>query len=197
MIDTLTKVLCALALAATALPALAGNPKVLMETSQGNITLELDAEHAPVTVANFLRYVDEGFYSGTVFHRVIDNFMIQGGGMDAGLRQKETHAPIVNEADNGLKNLRGTLAMARTAQPHSASAQFFINLADNRFLDFREKSRRGWGYTVFGRVSNGMATVDKIAKLPTTARPDGSRDVPIEPPIIERVSRITGAAEEP
>jgi len=100
MIDTLTKVLCALALAATALPALAGNPKVLMETSQGNITLELDAEHAPVTVANFLRYVDEGFYSGTVFHRVIDNFMIQGGGMDAGLRQKETHAPIVNEADN-------------------------------------------------------------------------------------------------
>jgi len=197
MINTMTKAFCALLLATVALSALADNPKVLMETSQGPITLELDAEKAPLTVANFLRYVDEGFYSGTVFHRVIDNFMIQGGGMDASLRQKETHEPITNEANNGLKNLRGTIAMARTAQPHSATAQFFINLVDNRFLDFREQSRRGWGYTVFGRVVDGMATVDAIAKLPTTARPDGTRDVPIEPPVIKRVSRITGAAKQP
>jgi cyclophilin family peptidyl-prolyl cis-trans isomerase len=195
MLDTMTKALCALLFAVAAVPALADNPRVLMETSQGNITIELDAVHAPSTVANFLRYVDEGFYAGTVFHRVIDNFMIQGGGMDASLRQKETHAPIPNEADNGSKNLRGTIAMARTGQPHSATAQFFINLVDNGFLDFREKSRRGWGYAVFGRVSDGMATVDRMAKLPTTARPEGMRDVPIEPPIIKRVSRITGVAK--
>jgi cyclophilin family peptidyl-prolyl cis-trans isomerase len=198
MIDSLTKALCALVLAAATLPALAGNPKVLIETNQGNITLELDAQKAPLTVANFLRYVDEGFYTGTVFHRVIDNFMIQGGGMDTNLHEKTTQKPIANEADNGLTNLRGTVAMARTNQPDSATAQFFINVVDNHFLDFREKSRRGWGYAVFGRVIDGLATVDKIAKLPTTARPDGNRDVPIEPPVMQRVSRIIeGSPKKP
>lgn len=191
------KALCALLLAVVALPTWADNPKILLETSQGDITLELDREHAPQTAANFLRYVDEGFYAGTVFHRVIDGFMIQGGGMDAQLQTKETHAPIPNEADNGLQNLRGTIAMARTSQPHSATAQFFINLKDNHFLNFREKNRRGWGYAVFGRVTDGMTTVDKIAKLPTTARPSGMRDVPIEPPVIKQASRIPEATASP
>jgi cyclophilin family peptidyl-prolyl cis-trans isomerase len=181
-----------------ALPAVAENPKVLMETSVGNITLELDAEKAPKTVNNFLTYVDEGFYAGTIFHRVIDGFMIQGGGFTPELSKKDTHAPVENEADNGLKNLRGTLAMARTNQPHSATAQFYINLVDNGMLDFREKNRRGWGYCVFGKVIAGIDVVDKIAKTTTTTKssPIGMpmRNVPIEPPVIKNVSRIdTGA----
>jgi len=185
------RILFALALMAVyALPAAADQPKVLMETSLGNITLELDAEKAPKTVENFLRYVDEGLYAGTVFHRVIDGFMIQGGGFDKDMNRKQTHDPVENEADNGLKNLRGTVAMARTNQPHSATSQFFINLVDNGFLDFREKNRRGWGYTVFGKVTDGMDVVDKIAKLSTTAKPNGMRDVPIELPVIERVTLI-------
>lgn len=184
------KILLALTLA-TAFPALAGNPKLLMQTSLGNITLELDAEKAPESVANFLQYVDDGYYDGTVFHRVIDGFMIQGGGFTADIQRKPgSRDPLQNEADNGLKNLRGTLAMARTNQPHSATAQFFVNLVDNGFLDFREKNRRGWGYAVFGKVTDGMEVVDKIAKLSTTTRPNGMRDVPIEPPVIERISRI-------
>jgi cyclophilin family peptidyl-prolyl cis-trans isomerase len=196
MLKTLTRTLCALALYMVALPLLAANPRVLMETTLGNITLELYPDRAPATVTNFLRYVDEGFYSSTVFHRVIDGFMIQGGGLDKALHRKPTHDPIPNEADNGLTNERGTVAMARTSQPDSATSQFFINLVDNSFLDFREKSRRGWGYTVFGRVVAGMDTVDKIAKLPTTARPDGARDVPIEPPVIKRVTRIAAEGQK-
>jgi cyclophilin family peptidyl-prolyl cis-trans isomerase len=189
------KILLALTLAA-AFPALAGNPKVLMQTSLGNITLELNAEKAPGSVANFLQYVDDGYYDGTVFHRVIDGFMIQGGGFTADIERKPgSRDPIQNEADNGLKNLRGTLAMARTNQPHSATAQFFVNLVDNGFLDFREKNRRGWGYTVFGKVTDGMDVLDKIAKLSTTARPNGMRDVPIEPPVIKSMSRIAAGAE--
>jgi cyclophilin family peptidyl-prolyl cis-trans isomerase len=196
MLKTLTRTLCALTLSTAALPLLAAEPKVLMETSLGSITLELYPDKAPATAANFLRYVDEGFYNGTVFHRVIGGFMIQGGGMDRALHRKETHEPIPNEADNGLTNRRGTIAMARTSQPDSATSQFFINLVDNSFLDFREKNRRGWGYAVFGRVIDGMDTVDKIAKLPTTARPDGSRDVPIEPPVIKRVTRIKAGEQD-
>ncbi len=175
-------------------PVMAANTTILMETSLGNITLELDAGKAPKTVENFLRYVDEGHYTGTVFHRVIDDFMIQGGGFEPGLSKKEVHEPVRNEADNGLKNLRGTIAMARTNAPHSATAQFFINLKDNGFLDHRDKSRRGWGYTVFGKVSSGMDVVDKIAKLTTTTKNNADgfpmRNVPIEAPVITRMSRM-------
>jgi peptidyl-prolyl cis-trans isomerase B (cyclophilin B) len=145
--------------------AIAENVRVLMATSLGDVTLELDADKAPKTVANFLNYVDKGFYNDTVFHRVIDGFMIQGGGFTADLVRKDTDAPVENEADNGLKNLRGTIAMARTSQPDSATAQFFVNLVDNAFLDHREKTRRGWGYAVFGKVVSGMEVVDEIAKL--------------------------------
>lgn len=170
-------------------PVQAANPRVALETSKGTIVVELEADKAPETVKNFLRYVDEGFYTGTVFHRVIEGFMIQGGGFAQDMSKKPTHEPIRNEAGSGLKNLRGTLAMARTDQPHSATAQFFINLVDNSFLDFRDTTRAGWGYCVFGRVVEGMDVVDQIGKLPTTARPDGMRDVPIEPPVITRVLR--------
>jgi cyclophilin family peptidyl-prolyl cis-trans isomerase len=181
----------ALLLTTAALPALADNPRVLMQTSLGEITLELNADRTPKTVKNFLAYVDRGFYNGTVFHRVIDGFMIQGGGYTLEMQRKEQTDPAIgNEADNGLKNLRGTLAMARTRQPHSATAQFFINLVDNSFLDHRDKTRSGWGYAVFGKVTDGMAVVDRIAKLTTTTRPDGMRDVPIEPPVIQHMSRI-------
>ncbi len=180
-------------------PAMAAKTAVLMETSLGNISLELDAGKAPKTVENFLRYVDEGHYAGTIFHRVIDDFMIQSGGFDPKLAKKDVHDPVRNEADNGLKNLRGSIAMARTNAPHSASAQFFINLKDNGFLDHRDQSRRGWGYTVFGKVTAGMDVVDKIAKLATTTKTNADgvpmQNVPIEPPVINRVSRIekTGA----
>ena len=191
MKTTVSRMLFALTLlGATVLPALADQPKILMETSLGDITLELDADEAPQTVANFLRYVDEGFYAGTVFHRVIGGFMIQGGGFTADLERKETHGAIKNEADNGLKNRRGSIAMARTSQPNSATSQFFINLVDNGFLDFRERTRRGWGYAVFGKVTDGMEVVDKIAKLSTATRPNGMRDVPIEPPVIKRITRV-------
>jgi cyclophilin family peptidyl-prolyl cis-trans isomerase len=179
-----------------ALPALAAQPKVLLETNLGSIVIELNAELAPKTVANFLRYVDEGFYSGTVFHRVIDGFMIQGGGMNAGLQTKYTHAPVENEASNGLQNVRGSIAMARTADPHSATAQFFINLANNQFLNFRGRNSQGWGYTVFGRVVSGMDVVDKIAKLPTHRHTSGAQNVPLDLPVITRASRIVEAAEQ-
>jgi cyclophilin family peptidyl-prolyl cis-trans isomerase len=191
MKNLLTRILlAAVLLGAGALPALADNPRVVMETNLGKVTLELDPEKAPATVENFLRYVDEGFYPGTVFHRVIDGFMIQGGGFDKDFERRATHEPVQNEADNGLKNQRGTVAMARTGQPHSATSQFFINLVDNGFLNFKEKNRAGWGYCVFGKVVDGMEVVDKIAKLSTTARPNGMRDVPIEPPVITGMSRI-------
>ena len=164
-------------------------PQILLETTSGDILVELDPEKAPKTVENFLRYVAEGFYDNTIFHRVIPNFMIQGGGLDAKLKEKPTHEPIPNEADNGLKNERGTIAMARTADPHSASAQFFINHADNDFLNHREQTQDGWGYAVFGKVIDGMDAVDKIAKVKT--RTHGVYgDVPVDMVLITKASRF-------
>ncbi len=152
-------------------------PRVRLETTMGNIVLELDRERAPTTVDNFLTYVNDGFYDGTIFHRVIDGFMIQGGGYTADLSRKETRPSIKNEADNGLKNARGSIAMARTSDPHSASAQFFINVADNAMLDYKTPNGRGWGYAVFGRVAEGMEVVDKI-RTQTAGVHAGFRDVP-------------------
>ena len=153
----------------------------------GDITLELDAEKAPKTVANFLQYARDGFYDGTIFHRVINNFMIQGGGMTADMEQKTTRAPVENEANNGLKNKTGTIAMARTNDPHSATAQFFINVADNDFLDHRAPTAQGWGYAVFGKVTAGMDVVEKIKAVATGTR-GFHQDVPREAVTIERVS---------
>ncbi|WP_299396108.1 peptidylprolyl isomerase [uncultured Desulfovibrio sp.] len=146
---------------------MAENPIVLLETTSGDILIELYPDKAPETVKNFLQYVDDGFYNNTIFHRVIPGFMIQGGGMGARMDEKTTREPIKNEADNGVKNERGTIAMARTMEPHSASAQFFINLVDNDFLNFSEPTINGWGYCVFGKVTDGMDVVDKIAKVKT------------------------------
>lgn len=160
---------------------------VLLKTSKGDITLELDAEKAPQSVENFLAYVDAGFYDGTIFHRVIPDFMIQGGGLDPDMTKKATREPVQNEAKNGLKNRRGTIAMARTQAPHSATAQFFINHKDNTNLDY--PSFDGWGYAVFGRVTDGMDVVDAIAATPTTTR-SGRRDVPQETILIESVTRL-------
>ncbi|HKC42986.1 MAG TPA: peptidylprolyl isomerase [Burkholderiales bacterium] len=166
------------------MPALAADPRVELKTNRGTIVLELYPDKAPKTVANFLQYVKEGQYTGTVFHRVIDGFMIQGGGFDKDMRQKPTRAPVENEAANGLKNDVGTIAMARTPDPHSASAQFFINLKNNDFLNFREPTPQGYGYTVFGKVVAGMDVVEKIAKVPTgSAGPH--QNVPRDPVIIE------------
>lgn len=165
------------------------NPEVLLETTSGEILVELYPDKAPKTVENFLKYVDEGFYDNTIFHRVIPGFMIQGGGMDAKMREKPTHESIPNEADNGLKNERGTIAMARTADPHSASAQFFINLTDNEFLNHREPTRDGWGYAVFGKVIDGMDVVDKIAKVKTGSQGIHD-DVPLEMVLITKASRF-------
>ena len=161
--------------------------RVQLETTHGDIVLELDEAHAPLTTASFAEYARDGFYDGTLFHRVIDGFMIQGGGMLPGMQRKPTRAPIQNEADNGLRNLRGTVAMARTSAPHSASSQFFINVADNAFLDFKARSDDGWGYCVFGRVVEGMDTVDRIKAVGTTTRA-GHRDVPAEDVLIERAT---------
>ena len=160
---------------------------VTLHTSMGDITLELDAEKAPKTVANFLQYAREGFYNGTIFHRVINNFMIQGGGMTADMAQKTTGAPVDNEANNGLKNKNGTVAMARTNDPHSATAQFFINVADNGFLDHTAPTAQGWGYAVFGRVTAGMDVVEKI-KAVATGTKGFHQDVPKETVTIERVT---------
>ena len=160
------------------------NNTVQLKTSLGDITIELDAEHAPISTANFLRYVNEGFFDGTIFHRVIPGFMIQGGGMTADMTQKPAHEQIRNEANNGLKNLRGTLAMARTQVVDSASSQFFINLADNAFLDHQQETAAGFGYAVFGKVIDGMETVDAIAKV-ATGRKGYHENVPVEPVIIE------------
>jgi peptidyl-prolyl cis-trans isomerase B (cyclophilin B) len=162
---------------------------IKLTTHLGAITLELDAEKAPKTVANFLDYVKSGHYDGTIFHRVIDGFMIQGGGFLPGMRQKPTNAPIENEAANGLKNLRGTIAMARTQDPHSATAQFFINVADNDFLDFRAPTGNGWGYCVFGRVVEGMDVVDKIKSVRTGSR-GFHQDVPLEDIVIEKAEIV-------
>lgn len=154
--------------------------RVILDTSAGQIVLELDRERAPRTVDNFLDYVRSGFYNGTIFHRVIDGFMIQGGGFTEEMAKKPTREPIPNEADNGLSNLRGTIAMARTGDPHSATAQFFINSADNGQLDHRSKDPQGWGYTVFGRVVEGMEVVDAVSDVRTGTH-GGYRDVPVEP----------------
>jgi len=160
-------------------------PQVKLQTNHGDITIQLDAAKAPETVANFIRYVESGFYDGTIFHRVIENFMIQGGGFDASFKQKKTEAPIDNEADNGLSNKRGTVAMARTGDPHSATAQFFINTKDNDFLDYRGKSTQDWGYAVFGEVIEGMEVVDAIRKVKTTMR-GAHQDVPADNVVIEK-----------
>ena len=165
------------------------NPVVLLETTTGDILVELYPDKAPETVANFLKYVDDGFYNNTIFHRVIPGFMIQGGGLTARMQQKDTSAPIKNEADNGLKNDRGTIAMARTMDPHSATAQFFINLVDNDFLNFQAPSGNGWGYCVFGRVTEGMDVVDKIAKVKTTTV-GMYQDVPSDLVVITGASRF-------
>jgi len=165
-----------------------GNPRIALETSKGVIQIELYPDKAPVTVKNFLAYVDTGFYDGTIFHRVIPNFMIQGGGFTTEMKRKSTEAPIPNEADNGLKNDRGTIAMARTQDPHSATAQFFINTVDNDFLNYRSKSGQGWGYAVFGKVVQGMDIVDAISKL-KTARSGMMGDVPVESVLIVKARR--------
>lgn len=164
------------------LPSFA-QPTVEIKTNKGMIVVELNSAKAPNTVENFIQYANEGFYTGTIFHRVISGFMIQGGGLDKNLTEKATRAPIKNEANNGLTNTLGTIAMARTNDPHSASSQFFINVANNTFLNHTEKSDRGWGYTVFGKVIKGMDVVDRISKLPT----DGG-DVPIQAVVIESVT---------
>ena len=162
---------------------------VIIRTTFGEIKLELDAEKAPKTVENFLAYARDGFYDGTVFHRVIDNFMIQGGGFDTDMQQKPTGEPVENEADNGLKNDFGTVAMARTMDPHSATAQFFINVKDNDFLNHSGKNMQGWGYTVFGKLTGGEEVLDKIRAVPTTST-GGHQDVPADPVIIESVTIV-------
>ncbi len=163
--------------------------KVKLTTNHGAITLELDARRAPATVANFLEYVKSGHFDNTVFHRVIDGFMIQGGGFEPGMKQKPTRAPVKNEADNKLKNDNYTVAMARTSDPHSASAQFFINVADNEFLDHKSQSAQGWGYCVFGKVTGGADVVDKIKGVKTGQR-GMHQDVPLEDVVIEKAEVI-------
>ena len=162
---------------------------VIIHTTFGDIKLELDAEKAPKTVANFLNYAGEGYYDGTIFHRVIDNFMIQGGGFDTDMQQQACGDPVDNEADNGLKNDFGTVAMARTTDPHSATAQFFINVKDNVFLNHSGKSMQGWGYTVFGKVIEGSEVLDKIRAV-ATGSSNGHQDVPVDPIIIETVQIV-------
>jgi cyclophilin family peptidyl-prolyl cis-trans isomerase len=169
------------------------NPRVLIETSKGNITVELFTKNSPQSVGNFINYVKTGFYDGTVFHRVIPGFMIQGGGMTPDMQEKPKNASIKNEADNGLKNLRGTLAMARMAAPDSASSQFFINVADNAFLDHRGTSYDTWGYAVFGQVVDGMNVVDAIVAVPRGDR-GPYQDVPIEPVVMKRVTVLPETA---
>jgi peptidyl-prolyl cis-trans isomerase B (cyclophilin B) len=161
--------------------------KVLLKTNKGDITLSLDSDKAPKSVANFLEYVKSGHYDGTIFHRVIDNFMIQGGGMTSGMKQKPTGAEIENEANNGLKNERSTIAMARTSDPHSATAQFFINVNNNDFLNHTAPNAQGWGYAVFGKVSDGMDVVDAIRKV-KTGNAGFHQDVPTEDVIIEKAT---------
>jgi peptidyl-prolyl cis-trans isomerase B (cyclophilin B) len=165
------------------------NPTVAMDTSEGLIRFELWADKAPLTVQNFLRYADEGFYDGTIFHRVIDGFMIQGGGFTPDMKEKPTHGPIKNEAAAGLRNERGTIAMARTSEADSATSQFFINLAGNGFLDHKGNSPKDFGYAVFGRVTEGMDVVDRIRKVKTAGK-GGHQDVPVQPVTIRSVKRV-------
>jgi peptidyl-prolyl cis-trans isomerase B (cyclophilin B) len=162
---------------------------VILHTNQGDITLDLDAENSPATVANFLRYVRDGHYDNTLFHRVIPGFMIQGGGFAPGMQQKATRAPVANEAGNGVKNARYTVAMARTSDPHSATAQFFINLADNAFLDYKGPSPQAYGYCVFGKVAGGADVVDRIAGV-ATGRSEGHENVPVQDVVITRAEEV-------
>lgn len=164
-------------------------PKVIIHTTMGDITVELDAEKAPIGTENFIHYVMDGWYKGTLFHRIIPNFMVQGGGLLPGMEDKESDDPIENEADNGLKNDRGTIAYARTMDPHSATTQFFINLKDNSFLNHSGKNMQGWGYAVFGKVTDGMDVVDAMAKVQTTSR-CGHQDVPVEDIVITGTTLI-------
>lgn len=170
--------------------------RVKLETSEGNIVLELDITRAPLTVLNFMKYVRSGHYDGTIFHRVIKSFMIQGGGFTPDMERKEGNATVINEADNGLSNLRGTVAMARTNDPHSASAQFFINVVDNPFLDHTSKTPRGWGYAVFGRVIKGMNVVDKIRELRTGPNGPFPTDVPLKMVLIHKATVIESVEEK-
>ena len=171
-------------------------PRVRLITAMGTIDIELDPAAAPTTVANFLTYVSDGYYDGTIFHRVIPGFMIQGGGFTTAMQRKATRPPIRNEADNGLSNQTGTIAMARTPDPHSASAQFFINVKDNDFLDHRAKTAKGWGYCVFGRVIAGMNVVRTIENVPTASR-FGMRDVPQTPVLIQRALLLPNRSADP
>jgi peptidyl-prolyl cis-trans isomerase B (cyclophilin B) len=174
----------------TGMQALAAeNPKVVLDTSKGKIVLELYPDKAPETVNNFLNYVDKKFYDDTIFHRVIPKFMIQGGGFTTDMKRKPTEAPIKNEADKGLNNDRGTIAMARTGDPHSATAQFFISTVNNDFLNHKSKTQQGWGYTAFGKVVEGLETVDAISAVKTTTR-GPYRDVPVEPVVIQSARRL-------
>lgn len=182
------------AVAAAAADKESGAPRVLLETSMGDIVIELYPDKAPKSVENFLGYAQEGFYDGTIFHRVIDGFMIQGGGFTEDMKQKPTGETITNEADNGLKNKRGTVAMARRPDPHSASSQFFINTVNNRFLDHTGKSQQGWGYAVFGEVVEGMDVVDKIANVKTGTK-GTFQDVPVESVVIVKATVDAGEGE--
>ena len=165
-------------------------PVVDITTSHGSFSIELDPLKAPASVANFLAYVDAGHYDGTIFHRIIPTFMVQGGGYDQMYEKKPVRAPIQNEADNGLKNKRGTVAMARTGEPHSATAQWFVNVVDNGFLDHTSKDERGWGYAVFGKVVEGMEIVDEIGSRPTGPKGPFDRSVPVDPVIIEKMELL-------
>ena len=184
-----TLVLLAAAAPGDAQEAAKGNTQVVLETTKGKIVLELYPDKAPVTVKNFLSYVDAKFYDGTIFHRVIPNFMIQGGGFTADMNQKPTSDPIQNEADNGLKNQRGTIAMARTNIPDSATSQFFVNSVNNDFLNFKSKSAQGWGYAVFGKVVEGLDVVDAISAV-KTGTSGRFRDVPTEPVVLKSARRL-------
>ncbi len=170
--------------------AFAANPRVKMETTKGDVIIELYPDKAPKTVENFLHYVSEGKYDGTIFHRVIKRFMNQGGGFTTDFKKVETFPPVINEADNGLKNTIGTIAMARTSDPNSATNQFFINTADNAFLDHTSKTTRGWGYCVFGTVVDGMEVMDRIARVKTSANGPFSRDVPMAEIVIRKVTLL-------
>jgi len=172
----------------------AANPQVIMTTSLGAITIELNAEKAPKTVGNFLKYVQKGFYNGTIFHRVIRDFMIQGGGFTADFQKKPTDAAIMNEANNGLLNVKGSIAMARTGDPHSATAQFFINTKDNDFLNYRSSTPRGWGYAVFAKVAKGMDVVEKIRNVETGSKGPFRQDVPQKTVVIEKIELVGGSA---
>ena len=176
--------------------ALAADPQVELRTSAGTVVIELYPDKAPKTVENFLQYAKDGFYDGTIFHRVIAGFMIQGGGFGADFKEKKTRSPVRNEAETGLKNVTGTIAMARTSDPHSATAQFFINVADNAMLDFKFPTEQGYGYCAFGKVVKGMDVVERIAKVATGPGPGSHRDVPVKPILIES-ARVLDAGAKP